>query len=118
MLEAGAATVDSLQSCPPWIERMMQADVKRTPSLVNQLSFSTSLQKTSVSCVLSQTVDSSDRQSRRSVFSSDRGQHESTVELSADLLTDDDELETRPMDIKRKKRQFSQPIAGSQLHYH
>lgn len=70
----------------------------------------------SVSCVASQTVDlqscySSDMQQRsekslRSAFSSDP-QHDSTVDMSADVCTDDDDLETHPLDLKRKKRMLS-----------
>lgn len=61
----------------------------------------------------SQTVDfqschSSDLQQRsekpmRSAFSCDP-QHESTVEISADFCTDEEDLDTRPIDEKRKKR--------------
>ena len=115
--------MDSMRSCSPWIERMMQTDVTPTPcpsgpSLGISRSFSLAQRSAAageVSCVASQTVDlhschSSDMQQRseksmRSAFSYDP-QHDSTVELSAGLCTDDEDLEARPvLDIKQKKRQ-------------
>lgn len=100
----------------------MQSDVTPTPCPSGPShGMSTNLSLTelgtavgeSVSCVASQTVDlqscySSDMQQRgekslRSAFSSDP-QHDSTVDMSADVCTDDDDLETHPLDLKRKKR--------------
>lgn len=92
---------------------MMQPDVSPTPT-PNNLSNSTSFRSHwDVSCVASQTVDlqschSSDLQQRsaqstRSAFTSEP-LNDSTVELSADLCTDDDDQDTLPMDVKRKKR--------------
>lgn len=106
-------TAGSIAGSSPWIERAMQADVTPTPCPSLCTSTSPSLVKgavTDVSCVLSQTFDvqschSSDIQrsekSMRSAFHSDQ-HHESTVDT--DLCTDDDDLETTPVDEKRKKR--------------
>ncbi|KAG0586469.1 hypothetical protein KC19_2G092800 [Ceratodon purpureus] len=119
------ARVNSVRSSSPWIERMLQSDVTPTPCPSGQsLGLASSLRMAqsgsalgeAVSCVASQTVDlqschSNDMQQRsersmRSAFSSDP-QHESTMDLYADLCTDDEDLETRPMDVKRKKRMLS-----------
>lgn len=106
-------TAGSIAGSSPWIERAMQADVTPTPCPSLCTSTSPSLVKragTDVSCVLSQTFDvqschSSDIQrsekSMRSAFHSDQHQ-DSTVDT--DLCTDDDDLETTPVDEKRKKR--------------
>lgn len=103
----------SIAGSSPWIERAMQADVTPTPCPSLCTSTSPRLVKgaaTDVSCVLSQTFDvqschSSDFQrsdkSMRSAFYSDQ-HHESTVDT--DVCTDDDDLETTPVDEKRKKR--------------
>lgn len=117
-----SARVDSAMrggGCPPWIERMMQADVTPTPCPSLGISTSLSLAQRAagdVSCVASATVDLqschssdmqqwSENQSMRSTFSCDLVQRESTVEISADLCTDDEDPgETRPIDEKRKKR--------------
>jgi hypothetical protein len=113
-----------MRSCSPWIERMMQSDVTPTPCPSGpSLGISTSLSLAKrgaaaigeVSCVASQTVDlqschSSGRQ--KSAFSCDP-QHESTVDLSADFCTDDEDLDTRPVDVKRKKRQATEALESS-----
>lgn len=102
---------DSMRSCVPWIERMMQSDVTPTPSPSGP-SLGISAKRgaaAEVSCVASQSVDlqschSSGRQ--KSAFSCNP-QHESTVDLSADFCTDDEDLDTRPVDVKRRKRMLS-----------
>ena len=72
----------------------MQTDVTPTPAPSLGISTSLSLAQRSVgdvSCVASQTID----------FHSC---HSSDVQIVADLCTDDEDLETRPIDEKRKKR--------------
>ncbi|KAG0569854.1 hypothetical protein KC19_6G120800 [Ceratodon purpureus] len=120
VLDHSARLDSSMRSaCSPWIERMMQADVTPTPAPSLGISTSLSLAQRGVgdvSCVASQTVDfqschSSDLQQRseksmRSAFTCDP-QRESTVEISADLCTDDEDQDNRPVDEKRKKRMLS-----------
>lgn len=103
-------------ACSPWIERMMQADV--TPTPCPSFGISTSLSLTpqalgdsQVSCVASATMDLqqwSENQSMRSAFNCDPlQQRESTLEVSVDMCSDDEDLETRPIDEKRKRRMLS-----------
>jgi len=100
-------------ACSPWIERMMQADVTPTPCPSFGMSTSLSLTPQALgdsqeSCVASATVDLpqwSENQSMRSAFNCDPlQQRESTLEVSVDMCSDDEDLETRPIDEKRKRR--------------
>jgi hypothetical protein len=86
----GAAAV-----CSPWIERMMQAEVAPTPCPSLGISTSLSLQRENVSCLASDLHEWSEN---------NRDQLQPRESISADLCTDDEDLETRPIDEKRKKR--------------
>ncbi|XP_024377704.1 uncharacterized protein [Physcomitrium patens] len=112
-LDAGGRVESMARSVSPWIERMMQADVTPTPSPSLGISTSLSLSQRGLgeaSCVASQTAElqschSSDVQ--RSAFQCGVQRDQSTAEASAELCTDDEDWEARPLDEKRKKRMLS-----------
>lgn len=115
-MDAGGRVESMARSVSPWIERMMQADVTPTPSPSLGISTSLSLSQRGLgeaSCVASQTAElqschSSDvqrsEQSMRSAFQCGVQRDQSTAEASAELCTDDEDWEARPLDEKRKKR--------------